>query len=130
MTCKECRKKSGKQTLTYNHKGGKMAKKRKEKAIKQAVVIETRTVKQIKPEKKQGMIRQEDAAILRETLAWCFKHAPVQVQRKIHDALLRYSKAVESYCEHSQETYIAAEKRIACLDCGRRRLKTDLEIAK
>jgi len=65
-------------------------------------------------------IKQQDAALLREGLAWCYKISPPNVQKRIHGILKRYALEVAKYCECPERVYIKAEGKFACLDCGER----------
>lgn len=67
----------------------------------------------------ENVIKQEDAALLRETLAWCFKRVQPPVQQKIIQTLTVYAAKVGVYCQCPNRADLGMGKS-ACLDCGRR----------
>ena len=70
--------------------------------------------------KPDAMVRQKDARILREAVAWCFKKTPPMIQKKMSQVLLEYAAAVKLYCTCTERAHVANEKKYACLDCGQR----------
>ena len=64
------------------------------------------------------IVKQKDARILRECLAWCAKNAPPIVQLKINKSLKDYADAVRRYCTHPDTSFIVKENKFACIDCG------------
>lgn len=77
---------------------------------------------------KQHFIKQEDAALLRECLSWCWKKAPPQVKFKVHDTLKRYAEKVGKYCECPARVFVGTENKFACLDCGKRHIDSKLKL--
>lgn len=66
------------------------------------------------------MVRQEDAAILREAIAGVMKNAPRAIQHQCNTALSFYASRVKEYCSHPERSFVAQEQKFACLDCGHR----------
>jgi len=66
------------------------------------------------------MVKQEDAAILREALAWVIKKSHPTVARHCDQSLKRYAMNLSAYCKCPQKSYVVAEDKNACLDCGKR----------
>ena len=83
---------------------------------------------------KVYVVRQEDAAILREGLAHACRRAHPSVRQHLIGYLSRYAAAVKEYCACPQQVYSPkeGENTFACLDCGKRvqKEKPKLEIAK
>ena len=68
----------------------------------------------------QPVILHADVRILRERLAWACKKAPAMIHKQLIDTLVRFAKAVASYCQCQDYVFIEKEKMYACLDCGAR----------
>lgn len=73
----------------------------------------------------EPMVRQKDARILREALAWLHRHSPPRIQHRINTAMLDYAKQVGKYCTCPEKSFIEKEAAFACLDCGHRHKKAD-----
>jgi hypothetical protein len=78
-------------------------------------------------ERKKNYFRSEDVRILRECLSWVHKKSPALVQIKTLEALQRFAQRVRPYCVCEEISYVALEDKYACLDCGKRHAKEDIE---
>jgi len=77
------------------------------------------------------VVKQKDAAILREGLAAACKYVSPQHAKHLMTYLQRYAKAVAEYCECPQQSWVPREGEgmFACLDCGKREKKADPDLA-
>lgn len=65
-------------------------------------------------------VKQKDARLLRECLAWIHGHSPPMIQKRVNTVLLDYAKQVGQYCTCSEKSFLQKEGLFACLDCGHR----------
>ncbi len=78
---------------------------------------------------KEHFVKQSDAKVLREAVAWACKRGDPSFQSHLMGALARYAVGVRVYCQHPDRVYVEVEKATACLDCGLRE-RVDLEVVK
>jgi len=75
--------------------------------------------------KNISMIKQSDAAILREGLAYAHKYLRPDIAANVLGYLARFANSVREYCECPQQSWMPKEGEgvFACLDCGKRVVK-------
>ncbi len=81
-------------------------------------------------DQKLTLFKSQDVRLLRERLCWVMKKSPPHIQAQINDTLLRFAKSVSEYCRCEDRSYVAAENKYACLNCGKRTSLTNLKIEK